>query len=71
VKLANIFNWLPSTLFVRDIIVESRDPVAEGGFADIFLGTYKKREVALKRVRMFLEADKAKAVTAVSLFGLN
>jgi hypothetical protein len=58
-KLSTASGILPSDLFIQGVdIGPNRDPVARGGFADIFLGTYKDGLVAVKRLHVMGE-DKA------------
>jgi serine/threonine protein kinase len=59
VKLAASSHELPPSLFVNEIVLDSRDPSFFGGFADVFRGTYRGIPVAVKRPRVSLEADKA------------
>ncbi|KZT24816.1 kinase-like protein, partial [Neolentinus lepideus HHB14362 ss-1] len=53
VKLSYQLNKLPDTLFVRGIALINKDPLHGGGFADVFLGEYAGRQVALKRLRLY------------------
>ena len=51
-------NELPPSLFVAGVeLGPVRDPIAFGGFADIFRGSYKGQLVAIKRARVS-ELDK-------------
>jgi hypothetical protein len=51
-KLASTSRKFPYSFFVDGVdIGTSRDPVAQGGFADVFRGTYRGQAVALKRPR--------------------
>jgi hypothetical protein len=53
VKLAAESGEYPPSLFITGVDVGSnRDPVATGGLADIFRGTYQGQDVAVKRLRM-------------------
>ncbi|KDQ51599.1 hypothetical protein JAAARDRAFT_199053 [Jaapia argillacea MUCL 33604] len=45
---------LPPSLFIKDIYNYGKDPIAGGGFADIFKGSWGGKAVAMKRVRFFL-----------------
>jgi hypothetical protein len=53
VKTVNQFNHLPSSLCVNGVRVHSREPIASGGFGEVFKGTYQGKEVALKRLRAY------------------
>jgi hypothetical protein len=62
-KLARESSTLPSSLFVTDVYIPRIDrAIALGGFADIFLGTYRGQSVAVKRLRM---SDDQEAVQLV------
>ncbi|KDQ58066.1 hypothetical protein JAAARDRAFT_256104 [Jaapia argillacea MUCL 33604] len=53
VQLSESWNILPSALFIEDIRLGSTFPVAGGGFADIFKGSWRGDvEVAVKRLRL-------------------
>jgi hypothetical protein len=53
VKLSTNSGVLPKDLFIQGVNVRNdRDPDATGGFADVFLGTYKGQKVAIKRLRL-------------------
>ena len=59
-RLAAASSELPPSLFVVGVeLGPSRDPVAHGGFADIFRGRYKGQWVAVKRARVS-KSEKAK-----------
>lgn len=54
VKLATASGELPSSLFLWGVgIGDSRDPCNHGAYADIFRGTYRGMDVAVKRLRTF------------------
>jgi hypothetical protein len=53
VKAVNQFNRLPSALCINGVRVHGREPVASGGFGEVFKGTYQGKEVALKRLRAY------------------
>ncbi|KIK63204.1 hypothetical protein GYMLUDRAFT_41532 [Collybiopsis luxurians FD-317 M1] len=60
--LSKRFQTLPSSLIVRDIKREGQNPVAGGGFADIWHGNLKEKPVCLKVLRLAIEQDeKARA----------
>ena len=53
VQLASRSNELPPSLFLAGVDIGlGRDPVAHGGFADIFCAKYHGQQVALKRARV-------------------
>ncbi|KDQ55762.1 hypothetical protein JAAARDRAFT_133522 [Jaapia argillacea MUCL 33604] len=60
VRLSEAWNVLPSALHIGGVQLMSRDPVAGGGFADIFRGTHHETDVAIKRLRFhtFSEAKR-------------
>lgn len=43
---------VPECMFLNGVEKTSRDPVAHGGFANIWKGTYLGKEVAIKSVRV-------------------
>lgn len=53
IRLARASDKLPHSLFVTGVICDSRSPVCTGGFADVYVGQYKGKKVALKRLRFF------------------
>ncbi|KIK53337.1 hypothetical protein GYMLUDRAFT_179049, partial [Collybiopsis luxurians FD-317 M1] len=55
--LVRKFQTLPSSLIIRDIKREGENPVAGGGFADIWRGTLNKKPVCLKVLRLTLEQN--------------
>ncbi|KIK53347.1 hypothetical protein GYMLUDRAFT_49357 [Collybiopsis luxurians FD-317 M1] len=58
--LSRRFQILPSSLVIRYIKREGLNPVAGGGFADIWRGTWKKKPVCLKVLRLTLEPNETK-----------
>jgi hypothetical protein len=53
VRLAKHTATLPSSLFITGVHIPRIDrAIALGGFADIFLGTYRGESVAVKRLRV-------------------
>jgi hypothetical protein len=47
---------LPEMFFIHGVdIGNNRDPVASGGFADVFRGQYRGQTVAIKRLRIASE----------------
>ncbi|KDQ55759.1 hypothetical protein JAAARDRAFT_133505 [Jaapia argillacea MUCL 33604] len=57
VRLSEAWDVLPSALHIDGVQFMSRDPVAGGGFADIFRGTYHETVVAVKRLRFYTFSD--------------
>lgn len=53
VKLSEMCGILPSSLSITGVENCSQEPVAGGGFADIFLASYQGKHVALKCLRDF------------------
>ncbi|PBK89471.1 hypothetical protein ARMGADRAFT_935652 [Armillaria gallica] len=61
--LCNARNIVPSSLFLRDVIREGKNPVGGGGFADIWKGHLHDTHVCLKVLRVFCpEEQKAKVL---------
>jgi hypothetical protein len=59
---------LPHDLFIKGVTIGSdRDPSSGGGFADIFLGRYQGKDVAIKRFRIFDEQSRER-INTVCLF---
>jgi predicted unusual protein kinase regulating ubiquinone biosynthesis (AarF/ABC1/UbiB family) len=51
-------NHLPTTLFITGVKIDAAaTPVAGGSFADVYRGAYQGRDVAIKRIRVFLSND--------------
>ena len=44
---------LPSSLFLSGVSCQDKEPLYGGSFADISLGEYRSKVVALKRLRVF------------------
>lgn len=60
VKLAATSEQIPSTLFLRNVDLGGvRDPEFMGGFADVFRARYRGQEVAVKRLRVSSNFEKA------------
>ncbi|KAF9070944.1 kinase-like domain-containing protein [Rhodocollybia butyracea] len=55
--LSKKFQVLPPSLVIQDVQREGTNPVAGGGFADIWRGTVKEKPVCLKVLRLILEQD--------------
>lgn len=45
-------NELPSSLFIKDVVMESTHPANFGAYADVFRGSLHGQKVALKRLRL-------------------
>ncbi|KIK54421.1 hypothetical protein GYMLUDRAFT_106333, partial [Collybiopsis luxurians FD-317 M1] len=56
-QLSKGFQILLSSLIVRDIKREGQNPVAGGGFADIWRGSLEEKPVCLKVLRLAIEQD--------------
>jgi serine/threonine protein kinase len=53
IKLASTSQQLPPSLYVTGVVIgEGRDPKRWGGFADVYLGQYEGRSVALKKLKI-------------------
>ncbi|KIK53357.1 hypothetical protein GYMLUDRAFT_938227 [Collybiopsis luxurians FD-317 M1] len=60
--LSRKYQALPSSLIVRDVRREGENPVAGGGFADIWRGRLNEKLVCVKVLRLTIEQDeKARA----------
>lgn len=57
---------IPSSLRLHGIILEDRDPINGGGYADIFRALYLGQRVALKRLRTFSAVQKTEKEENVS-----
>ncbi|TFK43199.1 hypothetical protein BDQ12DRAFT_168524 [Crucibulum laeve] len=57
-KMCEMYNLLPSSLFIEGVELRERDPIDGGGFADIYRGSYRGKDVALKRIRIFQDRQK-------------
>ncbi|KAF7790130.1 hypothetical protein EIP86_001082 [Pleurotus ostreatoroseus] len=55
IKLADRAGDLPQALKLTGVELQHSTPIRGGSFADIFLGTFHGRKVAMKRLRCFLE----------------
>ena|ERR1700761_9716593 len=58
-KIARASGQLPSSLFITDDVKVPQYPFTGGGNADIFIGTYKGEEVAVKALRLFAFRDES------------
>jgi hypothetical protein len=64
-------DYIPASVMLTGIRVKNREPVALGGFADIFKGIYQGKAVALKRFREFGTGQDRAAAIKVSVLGLT
>lgn len=55
-KLALTHGILPVTLVLKGVRCQDTDMFGSGGFADVFIGTYRGQKVALKRLRVTMLA---------------
>jgi hypothetical protein len=66
VKLSENCGILPPILSITGIENCSKEPVAGGGFADIFRASYRGEDVALKRLRDFQVHQQREMIHRVS-----
>jgi hypothetical protein len=66
VRVADARNIFPSSLYIKSVKLLGREPVSGGGFADVFAGQWKGKDVALKRIRVFKGDEGFRTVTSVS-----
>jgi hypothetical protein len=58
VKLSSESQQFPPSLFIPEVDLGGiRDPEKIGGFADVFRGTLRGQEVAVKRLRVSSDLD--------------
>jgi serine/threonine protein kinase len=70
VKLSIASGILPMDLFIQGVSIgEDRDPWTSGGFADVFRGTFRGQQVAVKRLR--IQNEDKKTVNPVCPFPLR
>ncbi|KAJ7700552.1 kinase-like domain-containing protein, partial [Mycena metata] len=55
VKLCSSCERLPSSLFVEGVERRAEVPCNGGGFSDIYKAVYRSQEVALKKLRLFVD----------------
>lgn len=69
VKLAQESGQLPDAIRVEVESAES-DCIADGGFGEVYLGKYKGRKVAIKRLRVYrsMSAEERAQVAWVSVY---
>ncbi len=58
-KVAQMSDQLPESIFITGVRLKSATPVGGGAFADIFYGEYQGKLVAIKKLRAFLEDTEA------------
>lgn len=51
-KLCGVCQLLPAECVLGDELVEAGIQIGSGGFADVWQGTYKGTQVAIKRLRV-------------------
>lgn len=56
---------LPSSMTIHDVKRKGSDPIAGGGFADVWRGTQGDLDVAMKVLRIFGERESSKQVLRV------
>jgi hypothetical protein len=65
-KITRQTGVLPNSFVLRGVTKSTEHPVSGGGFADIYQGSYKGREVALKVLRVFVTEENRKRIHRVS-----
>ncbi|KAG6811002.1 hypothetical protein H0H92_009379, partial [Tricholoma furcatifolium] len=53
-RISTRFGIFPASYELKDVVQDSEDPVAQGGFADIFKGKFQGESVCLKTIRVYL-----------------
>ncbi|KAJ7066561.1 kinase-like domain-containing protein [Mycena amicta] len=53
VKLSEVSDTLPASLFIRGVLRVEKEATFGGTFGDIYRASYEGRDVALKRIRVF------------------
>ena len=71
-KLCGSRQLLPTDCVLGEELVETRTQIGCGGFADVFQGTYRGTQVAIKRLRVNEKGDLTKLhkVSGINLFGM-
>ncbi|KDQ56783.1 hypothetical protein JAAARDRAFT_132054 [Jaapia argillacea MUCL 33604] len=68
-RVSEITSLVPASLFASGVSLPDRDPVAGGGFADVYSAELSGQRVALKRMRLFQlhsrERERVKKVSAL------
>ena len=57
---------LPKSMVITDVRRNVPNPIAGGGFADVWRGLYEGQEVALKVLRFFGQSESDKQIIRVS-----
>ena len=57
--IADKYDVYPSQMHITGNIVREKEPLAGGGFGDIYKGVYQGNVVAMKRLRVFLSTSPA------------
>ncbi|KIK65940.1 hypothetical protein GYMLUDRAFT_952936 [Collybiopsis luxurians FD-317 M1] len=56
-QLNRLHGVLPPSMFLKDLMCESKHPVTGGGFADIWIGRLNEQRVCVKVLRFFLQGS--------------
>jgi hypothetical protein len=67
-KLAVEAEVLPSGLKIEEVTFTHQDPIAQGGFSDVFQGKWKDMLVAVKRPRIFFDKDNSETLKVTKNF---
>jgi hypothetical protein len=59
IKLSKLSGIVPECLVLTGIEIDG-DPVAGGGFGDVYKGKYQKQEIALKVLKVYQKSDMEK-----------
>lgn len=70
-KLSEVCNKLPSSLFISGVTGRDEHAVFGGGFGDIYQASYAGRTVAIKRIRTFHRDVAQRHIWLVCLSCLN
>jgi hypothetical protein len=69
-KIARKTGTLPTSFILQDVKkeLESENAVAGGGFADVYIGMYAGRRVALKVLRVFVKENQRRIIKVCFTF---
>ena len=70
-KIAKATGAFPDTFILKNVKKETEHAVSGGGFADIYMGKYEGKEVALKVLRVYITQENKKKVFRVCLIPLD